>query len=167
MTRTSILIILITLLACTSVSAQEIFIKKSVFSDWKYSLDGHFYYKVGVSAKGLKYEMAGNEIAMAKMKAYTSNQTVGFIFTVLAGGALGVWLIAETESDIDKMPELGYAGLGFMVSMFIFEGLASKNLKAAVAEHNGETGKLSMKLGMARHQESNKLFFGPTFNYHF
>lgn len=75
MIRVVMLFLVISVLAGAALRAQEVSVKNSFWSGWKYSVDGHEFKNVGASAKGLKEVMVGNEKALASLDAYSRNQT--------------------------------------------------------------------------------------------
>lgn len=167
MIRVVMLFLVISVLAGATLGAQEVSVKKSFWSGWQYSTNGIDYDKVGVSATKLKFVMADNELAIAKLNAYSSNQMAANIFGSISGGMIGWWLGGEIANKTDNNPTLAYAGLVLMVPMIILEAAASSNLKEAVELYKDKAPAYSLNLGRLPTVNRTQKHFGLLLSYQF
>lgn len=151
MKTTIITLILLTLTFAATSTAKEITLKKNFFTGWKYSTNGKDFKGVGMSGKSLRFEMEGNDDAVAEMNIYKSRQVWVAVFG-WPGGAMAGWAcgsaIAGNWSETD-----GYLlgiGLGMGVISALFEASATRHLKKAVSIYNGEEQALMFDLNFRK-----------------
>jgi hypothetical protein len=122
---------------CQQAYPQEIQLKNSFWSGWKYSLDGVKYEKVGISAKPLKEIMADCDECVKKLETYETGNIIGIALAIPTLTLIAVNIIEMTDGD-GKDPSLGMnlltlaiggAGIGAFSA-------AEANLKDAVEMYN-------------------------------
>ncbi|MDH3890155.1 MAG: hypothetical protein OEV49_03650 [candidate division Zixibacteria bacterium] len=151
-----ITVLILTLMFSSQVSA-EIMLKKSLLSGWKYSVDGGEYQKVGMSGGDLRYELGGNDEAMAYMDKYESANTWAAV-TGIPGGFLVGWplggYIGSGGEWKDSYTTMVAIGAPLSIISMVLESSAGRNLKKAVGLHNdAETQSLGLKLNLQPHTE--------------
>lgn len=150
-----IVLLILTVMLCTQVSA-EIILKKSFFGGWKYSTDGVEYRKVGMSGGDLRYEMAGSEEAQTHMEKYKTANTWAAV-TGIPGGFLVGWPLGGYLGSGGEWPDsyttMIVIGAPLAIISMVFESSAGRNLKKAVGLYNdGEDQSLGLKLNLQPHE---------------
>ncbi len=147
--RLTMLLVLAVVTLCYSQSSAEITLKKNFFTGWKYSSDGLAFKNVGFSGSELRDEMRGDEKAQAHMTKYKSSKTwaaiTGWPGGFLLGWPIGGYLGSGGEWK-DSYTTMMIIGAPLAVISTIFEASATRNLKKAVALHNGEEHSLGFML---------------------
>lgn len=147
--------VLMLIFAASLAFADEILIKKSFFSGWKYSLDGENYETVGFSGKSLKEFMKGNDAAQGEMEHYKTSNIMA-VTVLIPCVALGTYSIIEDFDSDDKKTDIGIRLIiiGLCVVGLIFDHSASEHLKKAVEIYNDDKASLGLNIN----------FFNPKAN---
>ncbi len=165
--KTLVAIMIIIFLTGT-LSAEEITLKKTFFSDWKYSTDGQKFKGVGLSGTSLRELMADNDEAVAEMNVYKSRKVwmavLGWPGGFMAGWACGA-AIAGNWKDSDGV--LLGVGVSMMVVSAIFEASATRHLKKAVSIYNGDDQELVFDMNFGRSVSSGNGQVGLALTYSF
>ncbi len=167
--KRTLLLTMIMLVLTASVSAQEIGLKTTMISGWKYTTDGFSYRPVGGSAKDLMFLMEGNDEAIEHIKAYKRNNS-GYL--ILGGLSIAgtVLACALLSSDEEKKQEQGV--MVFLVSLPLSIGSAAAGVSAnnhlleAVRIHNGSIRCHETNTAGGR-EPSGKPGFGVSFSLSF
>jgi hypothetical protein len=150
--------------------AQQVELKKSFWSGWKYSVDGSKYETVGRSADGLVPVMAGNEAALAEVNAYKTRQTWANVFAIGGGGLLG-FAIGSSFGDEgwqSAQTTMAAIGGGMIIIGGIFDHSASGHLQHGVELHNGAMGSLEINLeAWAVNLDRPRVGVGPVLQFGF
>ena len=120
--------------------AQQVTLKKSFWSGYKYSVGGGEYRKVGNSGKDLRSVMQSNPAAASRMDSYKKFKTAGLV-TGIPGGVLVGWVIGGSiaggwDENQDTYTTMLIIGVPLIVASAILDGKANSNLKKAVTSYN-------------------------------
>jgi hypothetical protein len=132
------------LLISSSIYSQNIFLKKSFFSGYKYSTDSVNY--VDMDIDNLKEIMVDNEESIDLLNSYTTNSTVSKIFGYpggfLIGWPLGGYLGSGGEWK-DGYTTMLLVGGGLTLASIIFESIADNKLEESVSKYNSTNSVIS------------------------
>jgi hypothetical protein len=138
--RKTVIACLVLILIAGSLSAQDIKLKKSFWSGWKYSVGGLEYEKVGMTGASLRNEMEGNPEAQAEMDIYKGRKARAAI-TGWSGGLLVGWPLGASIAGAewtDSYTVMMACGVPLCLISMLLEHSATQHLKEAVRIYNGE-----------------------------
>ena len=134
------LIVIVTLgfVMATSVSAEDILLKKDILQGWKYSADsGDSYQEVGNSGATLRQMMSGSSRADYEMEQYAKKKRISVGTGYIGTGFLGLLLVSAVIDDWNDDYHwfiVGAVGTGLVSTIY---GTSAKNhLKEAVRVFN-------------------------------
>ncbi len=173
MKRGLLLTLAIVMILVANGRAEEILLKQSFFSGWKYSTNGVDYEKVGMSASGLRMVMGDNEEAQQHLSSYKSSKTTAMILGILGAGTASVagYLAGSQEDDEDKDNTtplvLLIASVPLLMGAGAAEVSATNHLLEAVRLHNNESRGAPSSLLPDSHDKSGSNCYGLVFSYRF
>ena len=140
---TLFVIVTLGIILTTSVSAEEIILKKEILQGWKYSVDsGDTYQEVGTYGTTLRQLMFGSSRADFEMEQYAKKKKLSVVTGYIGTGCVGMLLIVSVFDDWHdeyKWLIVGGIGLGFVSAIY---GTISKNhIKEAVRVYNRDQAK--------------------------
>ena len=142
----SVLLTSLVLVMGTSVSADELILKKEIFQGWKYSVDsGDTYQDVGARGRSLQELMTGNERAVFEMEQYGKRKVLA-TFTGYTCGAIvaGLLIVSVFDTWRNEYQYPLIAAIGVGVISNLYNNSATNHLKEAVRVYNRDQRRLSI-----------------------
>jgi hypothetical protein len=166
----SLVIVICIILLSGGIQAQEIKLKKSFFSGWKYSLNGgHSYRNVGVSAHGLLAVMKGDELAIRYINGYKNHirvaKSFGFVGGFLIGWPIGGSIAGKEWND--TYSAMIYTGIPLTIISMVFEAKASSHLKRGINIYNRNQKSVLFEPKFQLSKINKKSSFGLSLVYNF
>ncbi|MBL1214660.1 MAG: hypothetical protein HND52_14995 [Ignavibacteriae bacterium] len=149
------------LMISSSIYSQNIILKKSFFSGYKYSTDSVNY--VDLDVDNLEEIMSDNEESLDLLNSYTTNSTVSKIFGYLGGFLIG-WPLGGYLGSGGEWKD-GYTtmlivGGGLTLASIIFESIADNKLEESVSKYNSTNSVISkVQFGLGYCKESKSINF--------
>ncbi len=144
----SILIIL----TASMASAQEITLKKSFWSGWRYSTGDMEWHKIGVLGEQLMNAMAENDAAVAEMRKYRSRRVLGYI-TGIPAVIVTTWSTVTYISHSpwkDEHTTMLVIGVPLLIVAWVCEASADRALQRAVRIYNGDDMSFGLEINVPR-----------------
>ncbi|GAB4321009.1 MAG: hypothetical protein Kow0074_11710 [Candidatus Zixiibacteriota bacterium] len=139
-------ILLVAVILTTSAvasHAQQVTIKRSFFTGWKYSTDGKTFHKVGAGADDLMLVMEDHRVCVSALRSYRAHSAAAKMTGLTAVALIAFPLISDAiggEWSNGSTPMI-MAGLGFGALSLALEESGSRNLKQAVRIYNRYQGR--------------------------
>ena len=132
----------------TSVSADEIILKKEILQGWKYSVDsGDIYQDVGVTGRSLRELMTGNERAVFEMEQYGKRKVLAAFTGYTCGGIVaGLLIVSILDRWRDEYQYPLMVGIGVGVISNLYNNSATNHLREAVRVYNRDQKRLSIAI---------------------
>lgn len=136
-----------------------IILKQSFYGDWRFSVDNVSFQKVSWSGSEMRSYLAGENEALRALSNYRNEKLTSIGIRFIGLGIIAVSAILAIDGGSKDGRDLAlYAGAPVVALSMVVSGMASHQLKKAVAIHNAaierETVAVSVSLGFTAHEES-------------